>query len=84
MDYDTDTDLDPAQPADPCVCGAEAYRITWHRHRDGRRHIRCCCARCGQWLAWLPQTPVNCALADLGGPYAPDRADDAGQRELGL
>jgi hypothetical protein len=70
---------DPATlPADPppkdvrCrACGERAFFVYWQEARSGRI-IRADCVLCGgAFVAFLPQTPANVALADAAQPPAP-------------
>jgi hypothetical protein len=53
----------PAPPRCP-RCGSDELLVTWQALGDGRRAIRGECRHCRCFVAFLPQTKVNVALAN--------------------
>jgi hypothetical protein len=52
-----------ASPWSRCRDCRGQLHASWVVHKNGSRHIRAECVRCG-WTTHLPQTPANIALAE--------------------
>ena len=63
---DRPSDLPPEQEAPDLVCrtcGGVEVDVSWQGQAGGGRLIRANCAYCGRYVAFLPQTTANVALA---------------------
>jgi hypothetical protein len=67
-----DVPVQPPAPRRRCFrCHSTQILANWHQWRNGSRHVRGTCARCGAWCGTLPQTEANIAEANRNASPTP-------------